>query len=355
MIFIMNYPHNLYIHVPFCISKCKYCAFFSNACTNPDWQKYSEDICGEIKFWSEKIGRVRIPTIFFGGGTPSLMPVEVFEKIIHDICECFDVDDNCEITLESNPGTLNAEKLKDFVTNGVNRLSIGVQSLNNDELIFLGRKHNVAQSINLLKMAQDIGIRVSADFIYGLPGHDEKSVEKLCKQINELNLTHVSLYELTIEKNTPFGKMNLQMPDNETMARMYTTISDFLSLPRYEISNYANVGQECKHNQNIWAGHAYIGIGRGAAGRPYINGKWYEEMGNYERFEKISNETRATEKIITGLRTTAGVELTKDVINQINFDWVKKHNDLVAISDKNLYATPRGMLVLDNIILELIK
>ena len=351
----MNCPHNFYIHVPFCMSKCKYCAFFSNACATPDWQKYADDICGEINFWAQKLARICVPTIFFGGGTPSLMPIEIFEMIMKCIMTNFDVDKNCEVTLESNPGTLDAEKLKNFVANGVNRLSIGIQSLNDDELFFLGRKHNVAQALNLLENAQNMGLRVSCDFIYGLPNHDVKSVEQLCRQINNLNLTHASLYELTIEKNTPFGQMNLRMPDNETMAQMYIAISENLNLPRYEVSNYAISGDECRHNQNIWNGAAYVGIGRAAAGRPYIDGVWYDEMGNYERMEIISNETRAVEKIITGLRTTAGVALSEDVKKQINFDWVTSHNDLVEMSDKYLYATPRGMLFLDNIILELIK
>ncbi len=351
----MNIPHNLYIHVPFCMSKCKYCAFFSTACTNPDWKKYADDICGEIKFWSDKVGRVMVPTVFFGGGTPSLMPVEFFEQIMNCIHANFDVSKDCEITLESNPGTLDENKLRSFVSNGVNRLSVGVQSLNDDELIFLGRKHNVAQSLKLLESGQKLGIRVSADFIYGLPEHNEKSVKILCEQINKLHLTHVSMYELTIEKNTPFGKMNLKMPDNETMAQMYVAIGENLDLPRYEVSNYASPHNECRHNQNIWAGDAYIGIGRAAAGRPYINGEWYDEMGNYERLEKISTKTRAIEKIITGMRTMTGVWLSDDVKPLINFDWVARHDDLVATNGKNLYATPRGILFLDNIMLELIK
>jgi len=351
----MNCPHNIYIHVPFCISKCKYCAFFSNACENPDWKKYSDDICGEIKFWASKTGRVCVPTIFFGGGTPSLMPIHCFEQIISCIRDNFDVDQNCEVTLESNPGTIDENKLKDFVSNGVNRLSIGIQSLNDDELIFLGRKHNVKNALDLLNTAQNMNLNVSGDFIYGLPNHNEKSVIDLCDSINKLNLLHVSMYELTIEKNTPFGKMNLKMPDNETMAKMYSAISENLSLPRYEVSNYAMSGYECRHNQNIWAGGAYIGIGCAAAGRPYINNVWYDEMGNYERFEQISNETRAIEKIITGLRTMRGVFLSDDVKNQINMDWVNTHNDLVALRGEYLYATTKGLLILDKITLEVIK
>nr|MBQ0091597.1 radical SAM protein [Candidatus Enterousia merdequi] len=149
------------------MSKCNYCAFFSVACNNPDWEKYANSICDELVFWAEKLGKKDVPTIFFGGGTPSLMPIGVFENIIKCINQNFNVLPNAEITLESNPGTLDKYKLQDFVSNGVNRLSVGVQSLNDEELVFLGRKHNVNQAQDLLNHAMNMGLRVSADFIYG--------------------------------------------------------------------------------------------------------------------------------------------------------------------------------------------
>ena len=351
----MNCSHNLYIHVPFCMSKCNYCAFFSRACSNPDWQKYANDICDELNFWSEKLGKINIPTIFFGGGTPSLMPVEFFEQIMNCINERFNVLPDCEITLESNPGTIDKNKLIDFVSNGVNRLSVGVQSLKDEELVFLGRRHNVTQALNLLDSAQEMNLRISADFIYGLPNHNVESVINLCNQINKLGLKHVSMYELTIEENTPFGKMNLKMPDNDTMAEMYNAIGENLNLPRYEVSNYALENEHCKHNVNIWNGDAYVGIGRGGAGRVCLNGIWYEQKGNHELFEKMSDETRATEKILTGLRTMRGVKLTQDVKNMINFAWVNTHKDLVEIDGEYLHTTANGLLILDDLTLDLIK
>ena len=337
------------------MSKCNYCAFYSFACNNPDWQKYANDIITELRFWADKLGRISIPTIFFGGGTPSLMPPKVFEQILDCINTHFKIDKDCEITLESNPGTLNTDNLIAFKSAGMNRLSIGIQSLNDTELQFLGRRHTAKDAINLLISAQNMGLRVSADFIYGLPNQDVKSVINLCQSINKLGLKHVSMYELTIEKNTPFGKMNLQIPNNETMANMYIAISENLKLPKYEVSNYAIETEHCRHNENIWAGDAYLGIGSGGAGRPYIDDIWYDEIGNFERFEQINEETRNTEKIITGMRTVRGVMLSGDVVKQINFDWVKNHNDLVIQSDNYLHATPKGMLLLDNIMLDLIK
>ena len=351
----MNCPHNIYIHVPYCMSKCNYCAFYSFACVTPDWQEYADGICKELKFWADKLGKIRVPTIFFGGGTPSLMPVNVFERIINCINTNFSVDKNCEITLESNPGTLNIDNLIDFKAAGITRLSVGVQSLQDDELQFLGRRHNVADALKLLDDARNMELRVSADFIYGLPNQNVKSVINLCKNINNLELKHVSMYELTIEKNTPFGKMNLQMPDNETMAQMYTAISENLELPKYEVSNYATANEHCRHNENIWAGAAYIGVGRAAAGRIFMNNVWYDEKGDFETFERIDNDTRAIEKIITSMRTVRGVLLSDDVAKQINFDWVKTHSDLVVQSNNYLHTTSRGMLVLDNIMLDLIK
>ncbi len=353
--FTMNKAHNLYIHVPFCMSKCNYCAFYSFACKSPDWTEYANKICNELRFWSQKLGKINVPTIFFGGGTPSLMPVSIFEQIMNSINQNFKVDENCEITLESNPGTIDKDKLLGFVSNGVNRLSVGVQSLNDEELKFLGRRHDVKTAINLLETAQNMNLRVNADFIYGLPNQKTANVVNLCENINKLGLSHVSMYELTIEKNTPFGKMNLNMPDNEKMAKMYDAIPQILSLPRYEVSNYAASGNECRHNLNVWSGAAYIGIGKGAAGRVYFDNTWFEQRGNFECFEKMSDDTRATEKVITGMRTMRGVKLSEDVKKQLDFDWINSHKDLVEIDGEYLHTTDKGLLILDDIIVDIIK
>lgn len=348
--------YNLYIHVPFCLSKCNYCAFFSRACKKPDWQNYERNIITELKYWAEKLGKIFISTIFFGGGTPSLMPTQNFENIIKTIKSCFNLDPDCEITLEANPGTLDKQKLKDFYNAGVNRLSIGIQSLNDEKLKFLGRVHNAEQALFLLNSAQKLGLRVSADFIYGLPNETACDVIKICKDINSLGLSHCSMYELTIEQGTPFGKANLQMPSNDEMAEMYKAISETLDLPRYEVSNYAKPGEECKHNQNVWDGESYIGIGNGAAGRILINDVWYEQMGNQQKFEKISNETRALERLITGMRQVRGIKLDSDIKKIINFDFINKSPTLLKINSENrLATTEKGMLILDDLLLNLTR
>ncbi len=352
----MNTAHNIYIHVPFCMSKCNYCAFFSHACAAPDWNKYTADITSEIEYWADKLGPIDIPTIFFGGGTPSLMPCDAFSQIMNKINSRFHIPQMAEITLESNPGTLNDKKLAEFAAHGVNRLSIGVQSLDNDKLIFLGRKHDAQTAISLIKKSQQMKLRTSADFIYGIPGDTAKSVRDTCRQINDLGLTHCSMYELTIESGTPFGKMNLRMPSNSEMADMYNVIDETLNLSRYEVSNYSAPGDECRHNQNIWDGGAYIGIGRGAAGRPFFDGTWHEQLGAHARLEKMSNRDRAIEKIITGMRTMRGVKLSPDVIDAIDMEYVNNDgNNLVTIENGRIRATQSGILILDDIMVKLVK
>ena len=350
----MTVPHNIYIHVPYCISKCNYCAFFSRACAAPDWDAYANKTINEIDHWANILGRFDVPTIFFGGGTPSLMPIKVFEKIIQKLCQNFNVDTNCEITLESNPGTIDDDKLNAFTNAGVNRLSVGVQSFDDKKLSFLGRRHSARDAINLLAAAERCGIRYSADFIYGLPGDDVSDIIKLCNEINNIALKHCSMYELTLEPGTPFAKMNLDMPSNEKMADMYMAIEKTLNLPRYEVSNYAVTGSECKHNLNVWDGEPYIGIGRGAAGRVLINNVWYEQLGDGVQFEKMRNATRATERVITGMRTVRGVYLDTMVKKIINMDYIYKNPELVHITDSGrIAATKRGMLVLDDVVLNI--
>nr|MCR4918096.1 coproporphyrinogen III oxidase family protein [Alphaproteobacteria bacterium] len=331
-------------------------AFFSHPCEKPDWDEYAEKIIDEISHWSEKLGKIYVPTIFFGGGTPSLMPVNIFKTILSKIYSCFDVLPNAEITLESNPGTLDAVKLSDFCANGVTRLSIGVQSLDDSKLKFLGRRHTAYDALKLIDCANQQNVRVSGDFIYGLPHETPDDIRKICQQINSLGLTHCSMYELTIEKNTPFGKINLDMPDNKTMAEMYIAIQENLNLPRYEVSNYATADQHCIHNENIWDSDAYIGLGPGAAGRVFFNNTWYEQLGNNALFSAFTPNELAIEKVLTGMRTARGTKLTPDVYQVINMGFAKSETNMLRFTDDNrIVATDAGILVLDNLLTKLVK
>ncbi|MFQ6739790.1 MAG: radical SAM protein, partial [Alphaproteobacteria bacterium] len=171
--------HNIYIHVPFCISKCNYCAFFSRVDISPDWETYATKIISEITNWAQIVNHCDVPTIFFGGGTPSLMPTAIFDRILTNINKNFSISDDCEITIESNPGTLDNTKLNEFISCGVNRLSIGVQSLDDKTLKFLGRRHSVKNALDLIGCAQTKNINLNADFIYGLPGQTPADIIQL--------------------------------------------------------------------------------------------------------------------------------------------------------------------------------
>ena len=351
----MKMPHNVYIHVPFCAAKCRYCAFFSCACPNPDWGEYTRKIIDEIEHFADILGKIYVPTIFFGGGTPSLMPTQNFAQIMNAIHKNFDIDTNAEITIEANPGTIDDKKLGEFCAAGVNRLSVGAQSFDDEKLKFLGRIHTARDARNLIDCGMRHGIRVSADFIYGLPGENVNDVIKTCDEINKIGITHCSMYELTIEENTPFGKMNLNMPDNDTMAEMYIAIGENLKLPRYEVSNYALPGYECRHNQNVWDGAPYIGIGDGAAGRIFLDGTWYEELGGGERLQPLTNDARAVERVITGMRTMRGFRIDDTVRKILNIEFAKSHPDMVMFSGDRIAATNAGILVLDDLIEKLVK
>lgn len=342
----MTALYNIYIHVPFCVNKCNYCAFYSNACGAPDWTDYKNKIISKIHYWRERIGNVKIPTIFFGGGTPSLMPTKVFAEIMNELHNSFDVATDAEITIEANPRTLDKEKLKEFIDAGINRISIGVQSLRDDELKFLGRIHNAKAALELIKIAQNEKLRVSADFIYGLPNHTTTDVKELCKNINSLRIEHASLYELSIEPGTPFARQNLQMPDNETMAQMYETIGETLNLPRYEVSNY---GTPCKHNLNIWDGQPYLGLGDGAAGRILIDNQWYETLN--EQLIPLENYDRTVEILMMGLRTIRGVLLTPEILKIIDTDFTNSEHFVI----KNNRLIAKSFLTLDNLIVRLLK
>ena len=351
----MKTPHNIYIHVPFCAAKCGYCAFFSRACRTPDWNAYTDKIITEIEHFSKILGRIPVPTVFFGGGTPSLMPSAGFAKIMDAIRKNFDIDANPEITIEANPGTLDDARLGEFCAAGVNRLSVGAQSFDDEKLKFLGRIHTARDARNLIDSGMQRGIRVSADFIYGLPGEGVQDIIQTCNEINKIGITHCSMYELTIEPNTPFGKMNLKMPDNDTMAEMYIAIGKNLKLPRYEVSNYALPGYECRHNQNVWDGAPYIGIGDGAAGRILLDGVWYEELGGGKMFQPMTDDARAIERVITGMRTMRGVCVDNNIKKILNIEFAKSHPDMIMFSNDRMIATKAGILVLDDLIEKLVK
>ncbi len=269
----MNYI-SIYIHWPFCLSLCPYCDFNSHIANSIDHHKWLKAYEKELEYFSSTIKNKEVRSIFFGGGTPSLMQPFVVEGIINKIASLGRVSDSCEITLEANPTSFETNKFKQFRSAGINRVSIGIQSLNEKDLLVLGRKHSSEEAINAVKSASNIFPRYSFDLIYARPGQLIAKWQKELKFALTLAGGHISLYQLTIEKGTPFFNLfrsnKLALPSNELAAELYEWTNDFLkenNYNRYEISNYSKSQEECIHNLCYWNYGEYIGIGPGAHSR----------------------------------------------------------------------------------------
>ena len=300
-------PISLYIHWPYCLSKCPYCDFFSQVCSQIDeallWNGYKRD----VRKW---LSNRPIGTIFFGGGTPSLMSVSFMDKLLNEISKRTTFSQNCEITLEANPDAIDKKKMKAFRNLGVNRLSLGVQSLNDSDLHFLGRRHSVETALKRIVEAQSIFDRINIDLIYARPNQSPQSWEQELKQALALNLSHYSLYQLTIEENTLFGKKGIPSASEENAVFLYQLTDQIMTnadTPAYEVSNYAKPGQECRHNLAYWLGQDYIGIGPAAHGRigllatqnPRSIADWLQKGTSTET---LTPKQKTIERLLMGLR-----------------------------------------------------
>ncbi len=258
----------LYVHIPFCLKKCNYCDFCSFANLDFDKRrKYIFRLCEEIASYQAKTENYQIETIFFGGGTPSLLTPEEFEQIVAVIKETFSLRSDIEFTVEANPKTLTEDKLLSYVQCGVNRLSIGLQSIHENELKALGRIHDYEDFFESLAMAQKCGIEnINVDLMYAIPEQTPESFAKTVDQVITLPVTHISAYSLIVEEGTPFGRMknSLVLPSEEDELSMVGYLHKKLSengFSHYEISNYAKEGKESRHNLLYWNMDEYIGFG----------------------------------------------------------------------------------------------
>ncbi len=295
----------LYIHWPYCLSKCPYCDFASRPMVG------QEDIL--------KTGYVRdiqnapkgvLTSLYFGGGTPSLMSEQFFDFLMHEITNHFFIASDAEITLEANPDAITPDKMRFFRDNGVNRLSVGVQSLRPGHLKFLGRRHSVATAWNKVHQASKIFSRVNMDLIYGLPRQSLKSWQEELETALALDLGHYSLYQLTIEENTVFGKKKVQTCSEKQAVRLYELTDEIMNkagIPAYEVSNYAKKGEESRHNMLYWTGGNFIGIGPSAQGRigntATQNERWVGDwLKKPTHKEVLTPEQVQMEHLIMGLR-----------------------------------------------------
>ncbi|MBT5827612.1 MAG: coproporphyrinogen III oxidase [Alphaproteobacteria bacterium] len=371
---------SLYIHFPICKAKCPYCDFNShvmNFSNISQWQKAYEN---ELKFYANLIGPRKITSIFFGGGTPSLMPIALVESILNNISKYFEVKENIEISLEANPTSSEAQKFKALKEAGINRLSLGIQALNNNDLKFLGREHCKEEAIKAILLAKDNFTNFSFDLIYARPGQTMDAWAKELDFALALSPKHLSLYQLTIEKGTKFYKQHslgeFTLPAEAEQIKLYDLTEEKCakySLKKYEISNYAKDKFESQHNLNYWQYGDYIGIGAGAHSRITIDRikhsfltyhqpeKWLKhslELNNsIQKQTKLSKEAMLEELLIFGLRIKNGINLKlfDDYLGKsFNAIYGDKLNtlcqeNLIKITKQKLIATSKGQNLAHNI------
>jgi len=269
----------VYIHIPFCRQKCLYCDFPSRADGESSFQDYTAALCREIAGKGGVLSSHVIDSIYFGGGTPTVLPVNNLVRIIDCLCGCAQVASDAEISIEANPGTLNSENSAALHAAGVNRISIGVQAFDDRLLALAGRIHSAAEAVRAVSEAAAGGFdNISVDLMFGLPGQTKVDFETSLRQAVKLPVSHISAYGLKLEEGTPFHRLQaageLELPDEEEEAAMYDLATDFLpqhGFERYEISNYALAGSECRHNLKYWRYLPYLGLG--AAAHSFIAGQ----------------------------------------------------------------------------------
>ncbi len=371
--------NGIYVHIPFCKSKCYYCDFTSFADKNKLEGKYIK--CLKKEIINRKDNNMNIDTIYIGGGTPSYINEKYIVEILNTIRENFNVIENAEITIEANPGTITEENLKTYLKCGINRISIGLQSSRNEVLKSIGRIHTFEQWGNAILMAKKVGFKnINTDIIVGLPGQSIYDIEDAIDQIIEYDLQHVSVYSLIVEEGTPLEKMikegELKTTDEELERYMYWFAKRKLEdngYRHYEISNFAREGFESKHNLNCWNQHSYLGFGIAASSYEYkirktniCNLEMYIKNIEEENFESLytieeeqDKESEMKEFMMLGLRKIDGVDVgdfrmkfASDVFVVFKKEIEKLLTDgLIELEKSNIRLTKKG-LDLANIVWE---
>ena len=320
----------LYLHMPFCVRKCAYCDFLSFPSGAKTQRMYAKRLMEDIGVMGKRYGEIPVETIFIGGGTPSVPDSGLIVEIMEHVRHAFHVADGAEISMEANPGTVTREKLTDYRKAGINRLSFGLQSANDRELKLLGRIHTWAEFLESFTLARECGFaNLNIDLMSALPGQTCESWKETLSRVTDLDPEHISAYSLIIEEGTPFGERygseegRKLLPDEDSEREMYHETKRFLmdcGYERYEISNYAKPGRECRHNIGYWTGVPYLGLGLGASS--YLDGcrftvnpdmKQYleEKPGMFTDIEKLTKKDMEEEFFYVGLRMTAGVSLSE--------------------------------------------
>ena len=360
----------IYIHVPFCLSKCHYCDFCSMQRAGEDTrEQYVIRLCEEIELFADKIGENGyVPvadTVYLGGGTPSLLSPEQIGRILETVNGRFGIDRDAEITIETNPKSADKSKLRDIRKSGVNRLSIGMQSVHDNELKALGRIHGFADFKTTLSDARDVGFdNVSADLMCGIPLQTRESFVCSVETLASLVPEHISCYALTVEDGTNFGRRrdSLVLPDEDSVADMYADMAKILKshgYSRYEISNFSKPKRESRHNLKYWKTDDYLGFG--PAAHSYFAGKRFAHSRDIEAYlrgesiiidvEAISRKTAENEYVMLGMRLADGVDMTdfkcrfgRGLLEA--FPTISKYApEHVTLGDNRAAFTEKGMMV----------
>ena len=367
----------IYIHIPFCVKKCDYCDFFSQTASDEEKADYVEALLAEIKATSVS-DEYKVVSIFFGGGTPSILAATLIDEIMATVKERFELASDAEITIECNPGTVDYEKLAAYKKCGINRLSFGLQSTDNDELLNLGRIHTYEEFLASYELAKLAGFdNISVDLISGLPGQSLRSWKETLKAVGDLNPQHISAYSLIIEEGTPFATRKLELPDEDKEREMYEItheILEDLGYHQYEISNYAKKGFECRHNIGYWQRREYLGFGAGAsslfANVRYSNAKdlkgYQEHSDDLPKIrcdvEFLNEKDGMEEFIFLGLRMMQGINDTEFIdefgisLRAVYGDKIDKlaRQDLLSFDEHDLKLTRKGISVSNYVFGELL-
>jgi putative oxygen-independent coproporphyrinogen III oxidase len=376
----------LYVHWPFCLAKCPYCDFNSHVRDRIDQTRFAAALRRELATEAARLGRRRLTSVFFGGGTPSLMDPTTVAALLDDAAGFFSAAEDLEVTLEANPTSIEAGRLADYRAAGVNRVSIGIQSLDEAALRTLGRQHSANEAVAALALARRLFPRVSFDLIYARPGQCLPDWRTELRAALAIAADHLSLYQLTIEPATKFEALHRQgkivLPDADTAAALYDATGDECAragLLPYEISNYARPGQESRHNLAYWRYLDYAGIGPGAHGRVTVDGSLHATRRHRapetwaERVERtgdgltaddpVESEERAREALLMGLRLVEGIDLARfaartgrTIAQSVDAAVLARciEEEYVVLTPERLLATREGRIRLDSLLVSLV-
>ena len=374
-----NAGFGVYIHWPFCAAKCPYCDFNSHVSGGVDHDHWRTELVAEIAAAANRIGKRRVDTIFFGGGTPSLMEPKTVGAIIEEIARVWNLSPSAEITLEANPTSIESAKFAAFANAGINRVSMGMQAMNDADLKRLGRMHSSAEGREAFDIAKQHFDRVSFDLIYARQDQSLAAWESELTQAIDMAVDHLSLYQLTIEPNTAFGNLHARgklggLPSDDLSSDMYQLTQQICTangMPAYEVSNHASSGQESQHNLIYWRYGDYVGIGPGAHGRITVDGQriateqprmpdtWLASTNRTIDTEVLTADNQAVEYLMMSLRLREGSDRARyHALGGIELPHLALaemvQTGLLTLSNSHIRATDKGRMILNSVLRSLL-